>query len=77
MTRNGPSKNKKNGKSFSKVNLQMPKKTSSRPRKTPLSGDKTQSKKPDRLSVSQVATITTLNFSSVVQKEERKTKKRG
>lgn len=76
LTLNGPKINKKTGRSFSKVNLPMPKRILSGPNKMLHSGVKTQRKRREKHNVSQVTSMPTLNSSKKVRMD-RKTKKSG
>jgi hypothetical protein len=76
MTQNGPKKNKKTGRSFSKVSLPMPKRILSGPKKMLNSGVKTQKRRREKHNVNRVTTMSTLNSSKKVRMD-RKTKKSG
>jgi hypothetical protein len=76
MTQNGPNKNKKNGRSFSKANLPMPQRTLSRQKEMLKSGVKMPKRRREKVNVSRVTTMLTLNSSKKVR-VEGKTKKKG
>jgi hypothetical protein len=75
-TPNGLNKNKKNGRSFSKVNLPMPQRTLSRPKEMLKSGVKMPKRRLEKVNVSRVTTMPTLNSSKKVR-VEGKIKKKG